>query len=296
MACLQIDPDLSSSVTICVQDVGDNSPDVFNQIQAKLKDLGANLKHGPSHKLGEDLWQSTSILSLKEIDARPFVCMDPGTVVFRPQQFENVTRFASRSFAAGWPVEHLYGAGRRDIWAALAELAEVDLDQLVNATEHPAAAKHWPAFDGALICGDDAQSFGETFYVLAKQILQNPPEVLATQEYRKALRQIILPLVFAKLGGQQSECGPVESHFNGCFPSSRLAYLYTAAPEPVLDHLEASVSPNPIKKLLKNYEPAKKLIYQQKGRELRDRFYDPNGQDPNRLIKRLKRQTKWWVR
>ena len=51
-----------------------------------------------------------------------------------------------------------------------------------------------------------------------------------------------------------------------------LPLLYARESDRVVEVLEAVTAPNPIKKLLKGYEPAKRMIFQGRGRKARALF------------------------
>ena len=59
--------------------------------------------------------------------------------------------------------------------------------------------------------------------------------------------------------------------------------------------LEAVAAPNPVKKLLKDYEPFRKLIYQGKGAEVRALFDRANLPRREQMIRNaIKREGLWY--
>ncbi|MEO1562691.1 MAG: hypothetical protein AAFR98_04585 [Pseudomonadota bacterium] len=283
----------ASKITVFIQDVGEGSIEAYEGILDWLKSRDVAVSDSGAEGFGDDLWQALPYLGLRQFSDVPFAVFDPGTLFWGDDLFDDVTGYASRSDRSEWPVEHLYGPTREQIWQAVSEVSSVEMSKLVDAGHHPAAWRHWPHLDGRIYIGANAGAFGEVFAKQAKRILHNTPEVLAAQEVRRDLRKIVLPLVHAECGETLTQNKPA---MPGVFPANRLAFLYAAAPEAAIDHLESAVAQNHVKKLLRLYEPARKLIYQRKGRELRKRFYNPEGQDPQRLIRRLQTHTNWWVR
>ncbi len=74
-----------------------------------------------------------------------------------------------------------------------------------------------------------------------------------------------------------------------------LPLLYARESDRAVAVLEAAVAPNPVKKVMKAHEPAKRLIYQGKGRQVRalfDRDRLPLREQPIRA--RIKAEGLWW--
>ena len=129
----------------------------------------------------------------------------------------------------------------------------------------------------------------------ATEIESNPPKAVETQELYPWLDQIALPLVISKLGGGRDSAahgaldGTVSTHYR------LLPLLYARESDAVVDALEEAVAPNPIKKVLKKSEAARKLIYQGKGRKLRDMFdRDDLPHREQGIRKRIKDAKMWW--
>lgn len=295
-ACVAHDDDVVQNLTVFAQKQSAGDPTVFQSISKLIQGFGAGINADGLNGFGNDLWTSLPLLGLRHVKDGPFVAMDPGTLVFQKNAFDLGTNFASTAVMPQWPEEHLYGPEKSVVWQSVFEFASADLAGQLDTNYHAKSWKHWPHLDGKIVTGSDAAAFAKAYADFSKELLNAPPEAIETQEIRSQLRRIALPVVMAKLGAGPQDYGDAVARFDGVFPANRLAYIYAAAPEAAIDHLEASVAPNPIKKVLKLYEPAKRLIYQGKGRDIRKRFYNPNGQDPRKLMKRLKRNTKFWVR
>jgi len=295
-ACMKDLADLLARLKVFHQPQSGAGDDTFQAVIRAFDALGVQMDPNGGEGFGDDLWRSLPFFGLRSLSDTSFVVVDPGTIPFGTAAFDDTHIYASRSVVPTWPKEHLYGAPRQEIWRGLFETFNVPIDPVLNPSVHDSGWRHWPHLDGRLVAGENAKAFGDMFAETAKHLLKDDIDILATQDVRAKLRQAVLPLVFAQQGHSAQGFGNPEQDFKHVFPASRLAYFYTAAPDEAVDHLEASVSPNPIKKVLKLYEPAKRLIYQGKGRDLRTRFYEPDGQDPRRLARRLKRHTNWWVR
>ncbi len=64
----------------------------------------------------------------------------------------------------------------------------------------------------------------------------------------------------------------------------------------VVDVLENVAAPNKIKKVLKNYEPMKKMIYQSKGQKVRALFDQDNLPRKEQAIRNRIKSNGWWMR
>ena len=263
------------------------------EIEHALQRLGAKLHPGAED--AEDMRTSLGFLGLGGLGARPFLHVAPGTVIYADGFAQEHGLVATREPIPVWPLDTLYGPSRRAIWESLFETYGLSPGKLCDFSEHPESWRRWPLADGRIVLGDDAGAFSATYASYLKGIAHEPPAILDTQEARNHLVRIALPLTLAALGGRLLPAGDERGLPSGLARLIRVSYVYAAAPDAAITHLEDAVASNAIKNILKAYEPAKRLIYQGKGRELRKRFFDPRGQDPKHIIRRLRRHTKWWV-
>ena len=72
-----------------------------------------------------------------------------------------------------------------------------------------------------------------------------------------------------------------------------LPLLYTRETEATIRLVEDLAAPNRLKKLLKQYEPARKLIYQGKGQKVRALFADELPETEQGIRKRVKAANLW---
>ena len=124
---------------------------------------------------------------------------------------------------------------------------------------------------------------------------KTPPE-LASQSLDPWLDQIALPAVVTGLGGGRPDetlgglDGELTLHWRA------LPLLYAKASDETIAYLEEVTAPNRIKKVLKQYEPFKRMVYQGRGAKVRalfDRNALPRTEKPIR--NRIKR-AKLWMR
>ncbi|MEE4347857.1 MAG: hypothetical protein V2I53_13755, partial [Paracoccaceae bacterium] len=110
------------------------------------------------------------------------------------------------------------------------------------------------------------------------------------------LDQVALPLVIHSFGGGRDTLpeglldGDVSCHYR------LLPLLYARESDAVVDLLETIAAPNRIKRVLKSYDPAKRMIYQGRGTKLREMF-DRNAL-PRReqMIRNQIKKAGFWMR
>ncbi|MEX0369575.1 MAG: hypothetical protein AB3N09_03030, partial [Tateyamaria sp.] len=72
--------------------------------------------------------------------------------------------------------------------------------------------------------------------------------------------------------------------------------LYAREADHVIDVLETVSAPNKIKKVLKTYDPIKKLVFQGKGRKIRDMFDRDNLPQREQAIRKAIKSKGLWQR
>jgi hypothetical protein len=121
-----------------------------------------------------------------------------------------------------------------------------------------------------------------------------PPEELACQSFDPWLDQIALPVVIAGLGGGRPGenlaglDGSISTHWRA------LPLLYATAPDETITFVEEVAAPNRIKKVLKTYEPFKRILYQNRGEKIRALFdRDALPKTEKAIRNRIKRRKLW---
>jgi hypothetical protein len=104
------------------------------------------------------------------------------------------------------------------------------------------------------------------------EIRDEAPRERGCQSLDPWLDQGALPLVIHSLGGGRDTLpagdldGKVSCHYR------ELPLLYARESDRVVEVLEQVCAPNKIKKVLKSYEPIKRMIYQGRGQKVREMF------------------------
>ncbi|MGL5011395.1 MAG: hypothetical protein ACRC6I_16060, partial [Paracoccaceae bacterium] len=205
----------------------------------------------------------------------PFLFLDTDTLVtgdIGSVPFDFTKPSASMRREGTWPVIELYGPGYDEIWGSL--YAKFGLD-MAPTLDHGQPADYWQRymyFNAGWFFHQSPQEFGARFLQYAKAIRDERPAELVVQELNPWLDQVALPLVIHSFGGGRP--GPALGGLDGDVTCHwrALPLLYARESDRVVEVLEAIAAPNTVKKVLKEYEPFKKLIYQGKGAQVRAMF------------------------
>lgn len=208
-------------------------------------------------------------------EGEPFVFFDSDTLITGDLQqvpFDFSRPSASLRREGTWPKPTLYGPGYGEIWRALYERFGLDMDSTLDLSQPDEFWKRYLYFNAGFFYGACPRVFGKRFAVYAQSILNDPPIELVGQSLDPWLDQIALPLVIHSFGGGRDSLpagyldGETSCHYR-LFP-----LLYARESDAVVDLLHEISAPNWIKKVLKSYEPIKRLVYQRRGERVRALF------------------------
>ena len=235
------------------------------------------------------------LLALPE--GEPFVFFDTDTLITGevtevPFDFDRPT--ASLRCEGTWPKPELYGPGYAGIWGALYDRFGLDLAASLDPSQPDEYWRKYLYFNAGFFFYRCPRVFGERFLDMALSVRDDPPEVLASQSLDPWLDQAVLPLVIRSLGGGRDTLPPglidgtVSCHYRV------LPLLYAREDDRAVAVLEEVAAPNKIKKVLKNYEPFLRMIYQGRGHKARALFDRSDLPRREQAIRnRLKREGLW---
>jgi len=208
-------------------------------------------------------------------EGEPFVFFDSDTLItgdLEAVPFDFNRPSASLRREGTWPKPTLYGPGYTDIWRSLYDRFGLDLDPTLDLEQPDEFWKRYLYFNAGFFYGTCPRAFGKRFTVYAQSILKDPPIELVGQSLDPWLDQVALPLVIHSFGGGRDALpagyldGETSCHYR-LFP-----LLYARESNAVIDLLATVAAPNWIKKVLKTYEPIKRLVYQNRGARVRALF------------------------
>ena len=275
-------------------------PRIADAPRAALADLGAEIVPFPAVHFGADYPQGNKIEALTALPAgEPFVFFDSDTVVTGPLSalpFAFDRPAASMRREGTWPVIELYGPGYAQIWKALYDRFDLDFESSLDRSQPDEYWERYLYFNAGWFYGADPARFGEMFLRTALSIRDDPPPELALQPLDPWLDQVALPLVVHALGGGRP--GPELDGLDGDVTCHWrvLPLAYARESDRVIEVIEAAAAPNRIKKVLKQYEPMRRMIFQGRGRKLRDLFDRDNLPRREKALRNQIKRAGYWTR
>jgi len=300
----QTNPELNAKLYIGEPQPGPNwqgNPRINNpEVRDLLEALGAEIVPFESRHFGSSYPYGNKIEGLRALPkGEPFVFFDTDTLFLDdlgkvPFDFDRPT--ASMKREGTWPEIELYGPGYTATWKSLYDRFGLDFESSLDP-EQP--DEHWERylyFNAGFFFYKCPEAFGRLFTQYALEVRDNPPEELICQSLDPWLDQVVLPLVIHKLGGGRQTLpeglldGSVSCHWRV------LPLLYARESDRVVDVLEEICAPNKIKKVLKQYEPIKRMIYQGKGQKVRAMFDRADLPRKEQQIRNRIKAAKLWMR
>ena len=256
---------------------------ISEPVRALLLEAGAEIVPFENRHFGQSYPYGNKIEMLAALPAEPFVFFDTDTVFTGPLsdvKFDFKRPSASMRREGTWPEPPLYGPGYTAIWKSLYDRFGLDFDSSLDKSQFDEYWQRSLYFNAGWFYGADAQAFGKRFMHYAHSIRWDTPDELASQSLDPWLDQVALPLVIHSFGGGRP--GPGLDGLDGAVSCHyrALPLLYARESDAAVAMVEQVAAPNVVKKVLKGYDPAKRLIYQGKGAKLRAMF------DRNDLPKR----------
>lgn len=270
-----------------------NDPRVDHSIRRLLGELGAEFIPFHSRVFGATYPHGNKIEALSALPLnRPFLFLDTDTLVIGdltevPFDFDRPT--ASLKREGTWPK----GDKIDVVWKSLYQHFELDFESSLDLTFQSGNWERYLYFNAGFFFGRNPREFGELYLEIAREIRDNPPSELDGQALTPWLDQIALPLVIHKLGGGREtlQSGFLDSKTTCHYRT--LPLLFARECDTTINFLYDLVKPNKIKKILKNYDPAKRLIYQGGGAKIREIFNENRPKSEKEIRKAIKAAGLW---
>ncbi|MEM9787429.1 MAG: hypothetical protein AAF801_13070 [Pseudomonadota bacterium] len=253
-----------------------HDPRMSGDIKDALRDLGAEICPFGSAHFGHSYPYGNKIEGLQVLPPdQPFVFFDTDTLItgdLGQVPFDFSRPAASMRRGPTWPVEELYWPGYTAIWKSLYDRFGLDFESSLDLAQPDEYWERYLYFNAGWFFGADPAVFGTRFTEYAVSIREDPPPELVIQPLDPWLDQIALPLVVHGLGGGRPESeldgldGSVSCHYRA------LPLFYARASDAEIAAMGQVTAPNKIKKLLKQHDPIKRLIYQGRGHKVRAMF------------------------
>ena len=238
-----------------------------------------------------------ALLALPE--GEPFVFFDSDTLItgeLSNVPFDFARPSASLRREGTWPQPTLYGPGYSAIWQSLYDRFDLDFDSTLDRSQPDGYWQRYLYFNAGYFYGSCPLAFGHRFLHYAQTIRDDPPRELVCQSLDPWLDQVALPLVIQSFGGGRDSLplgfldGDTSCHYRN-FP-----LLYARESDHVVATLEDICAPNKIKKVLKTYEPIKRMVYQGRGAKVRALFDQDNLPRREQAIRNRIKSEGFWMR
>lgn len=263
-----------------------------------LASLGAEIIPFENKVFGDSYPYGNKIEALAALPDAPFLFLDTDTLItgsFDQVSFDFSKPSASMRREGTWPQIELYGPGYGAIWKSLYDRFGLDYESSLDRSQPDEYWQRYLYFNAGWFFHESPRTFGARFLDYAREIRNNRPEPLVCQELNPWLDQVALPLVIHSFGGGRP--GPDLAGLDGavtCHYRS-LSLLYARESDLAVQVLETVCAPQAIKKILKEYEPFKRLVYQPKGQKARSLFDRADLPKREQVIRNtLKRENCWF--
>ncbi|WP_281825606.1 hypothetical protein [Jannaschia rubra] len=266
-----------------------------------LTDLGAEIVPFRNWHFGHYYPQGNKIEGLVTLPDEPFVFFDTDTVItaeLADLDIDFTRPSASMKREGTWPEIEIYGPGYNDIWGVLHARRGGRLEDTIDESWPDEYWRRYLYFNAGWFFGAHPHAFHEAFRDAALMIRDDPPEEIVCQTLDPWLDQAALPLAIHELGGGRpgDKGGIADGVFDGShsFHYRFLPLMFATAPDHTVESVTAATAPNPVKKVLKDYEPFKRFLYQPKGAKARALFDRADLPPKEQAIRnRLKREGLW---
>lgn len=270
------------------------------QVLSVLERLGAEILPFDSQLFGENYAYGNKIEALQALpEGEPFVFFDSDTLItgeLSEVPFDFSRPSASLRCEGTWPKPTLYGPGYTGIWRALYDRFGLDFESSLDLSQPEGYWRRYLYFNAGFFYGACPRRFGARFAEYATSIRDDLPVELVGQSLDPWLDQIALPLVIHSFGGGRDALasgyldGQTSCHYR-LFP-----LLYARETDRVIKVLHEASAPNWIKKVLKTYEPMKRMIYQGRGEKVRALFDQANLPRREQAIRNRIKSEGLWMR
>ncbi|MAU51513.1 MAG: hypothetical protein CMN17_03875 [Roseovarius sp.] len=270
------------------------------ETRALLAGFGAEIVPFESRYFGHDYPYGNKIEALLSLpEGEPFVFFDTDTLVtgdLGQVPFDFARPTASLRREGTWPQIELYGPGYGAIWKSLYDRFGLDYESSLDPGQPDEYWKRYLYFNAGFFFYRCPRVFGRRFLDYAVAIRDDPPPELVCQPLDPWLDQVALPLVIHGLGGGRDTLpeglldGAITCHYR------TLPLLYARESDRVVEVLEEVTAPHRIKKVLKEYEPIKRMIYQGRGQKVRALFDRETLPVREQAIRNTIKRNGFWMR
>lgn len=268
-------------------------------IRDMLQGLGATFLPFENKVFGHSYPHGNKIEALAALPDEPFVFLDTDTLILGDLQsiaFDFARPSASMRREGSWPEPQLYHGGYAVIWKSLFDRFGLDFQSSLDLSQPDDYWQRYLYFNAGWFFAQSPRAFGERFLSFARSIRDAPPDALAAQSLDPWLDQIALPLVIHSFGGGRP--GPELAGLDGDITCHyrNLPLLYARESDRVVAVLEDVAGRQEVRRLLRDHEPARLMIYQNRGRKARALFDRADLPRREQIIRGTLKKAELWLR
>jgi hypothetical protein len=297
-------PDFSGRLFVAEPQPGpqwQGDPTMRSDIRALLQDgFGAQILPFQSRHFGQKYPYGNKIEALFALPkGEPFLFFDTDTLItseLTDVPFDFSRPSASLRREGTWPEIQLYGPGYTQTWKSLYDKFGLAFESSLDTGWPDEFWRRYLYFNAGFFFYECPHVFGQRFLDYALAIRDDTPPELICQSLDPWLDQVALPLVIHALGGGRDTLpkgfldGETSCHYR------LLPLLYARESDAVVEVLEEVTAPNPIKKLLKTYDPIKFMIYHGRGQKVRALFDRDNLPRKEQALRNTIKRNGFWMR
>lgn len=268
-------------------------------LREMLHALGAEFLPFQAKVFGQSYPHGNKIEALCALPDQPFLFLDTDTLItgdLASVGFDFNRPSASMRREGTWPVLDLYGPDYAAIWRRLYDHFGLEFDSTQDLRQPENYWQRFLYFNAGWFFYQSPKAFGERFLHYAREIRAIAPDALVGQEIYPWLDQIALPLVIHSFGGGRP--GPELAGLDGdvsCHYRS-LPLLYARESDRVVAVLEEVAGQKDLRRLLRDHEQARLMIYQNRGRKARALFDRDDLPRREQMIRGILKKEGLWLR
>ncbi len=263
-----------------------------------LESFGAEFLPFENRVFGSSYPYGNKIEALAALPDAPFLFLDTDTIVtggFNTVKFDFDKPSASMKRENTWPITELYGPTVMQTWKSLYDRFGLNFESSLDTSQPEDFWKRYLYFNAGWFFHHSPHVFGSRFLDYARTIRDDGPRELVCQPLNPWLDQIALPLVIHSLGGGRPGAGLAGLDGDVTCHWRTLPLLYARESDRAVAMLEDVAGQNQTKKIIKEYDAFKRLIYQGKGASIRALFDRENLPRKEQMIRnQIKREGLWF--
>lgn len=268
-------------------------------LRDKLLELGAEFVPFESREFGAPYAIGNKMECLAAMPDQPFLFLDTDTLItgdLGKIAFDFNRPSASMRREGTWPVIELYGPGYHATWGALYDMFGLNMGPTIDETQPLEYWQRYMYFNAGWFFGASAPAFGKRFLDTACAIRDRTPAQVVVQELYPWLDQIALPLVIHALGGGRPDAGLAGLDGGITCHYRTLPLLYARESDAAIEVLEQVAGAQDMRRILRDFDPIKLMVYQNRGRKARALFDQNDLPRREQMIRSALKKEGLWLR